>query len=75
MKRISYSGEKVSIGMDVHKNHYTVSCMVKGAVAQKVTMPAEPEKLVKYIKDRFEGAEVKSCYEAQVLVDLSSIGF
>lgn len=64
MKRISYIGEKVSIGMDVHKNHYTVSCMVKGEVVQKVTMPAEPEKLVKYIKDRFEGAEVRSCYEA-----------
>lgn len=64
MKRISYIGEKVSIGMDVHKKHYTVSCMVQGEVVQKATMPAEPEKLVKYIKDRFEGAEVKSCYEA-----------
>jgi transposase len=64
MKRISYIGEKVSIGMDVHSKHYTVSCMVKGEVVQKVTMPAEPEKLVKYIKDRFEGAEVRSCYEA-----------
>ena len=64
MKRISYSGEKVSIGIDVHKKHYTVSCMVEGEVVQKVTMPSEPAKLVKYIKDRFEGAEVTSCYEA-----------
>ena len=64
MKRISYIGEKVSIGMDVHKKHYTVSCMVKGVVVQRVTMPAEPGKLVKFIKDRFEGADVRTCYEA-----------
>lgn len=64
MKSISYKGEQVSIGIDVHKKHYTVSCMVKGEVVQKATMPADPSKLVKFIKDRFEGAEVRSCYEA-----------
>lgn len=64
MERISYIGEKVSIGIDVHKTSYAVSCMVKGKVVEGTTMPAVPEKLVKYIKDRFEGAEVKSCYEA-----------
>ena len=64
MKKISYKGEKVSIGIDVHKNHYTVTCVVAGTVVQRVTMPAEPERLAKFIKERFEGAEVKSCYEA-----------
>lgn len=64
MRKISYVEEKVSIGIDVHKNHYTVSCVVKGEVVDKATMPAEPEILVKYIRSRFEGAEVRSAYEA-----------
>lgn len=64
MERISYKGEKVSIGIDVHKNHYTVTCLVKGVVVQRATMPAEPEKLVSFIEARFAGAEVKCCYEA-----------
>lgn len=63
-RKISYRGEKVSIGIDVHKKHYTVSCVVKGEVVQGVTMPAEPKGLVKYIRERFEGAEVSSAYEA-----------
>lgn len=64
MRKIIYIGEKVSIGIDVHKNHYTVCCLVKGVSVQKVTMPADPLKLVIYVKERFEGAEVKTCYEA-----------
>ena len=47
MKKISYIGEKISMGMDVHKKNYTVSCMVKGAVVQRATMPADAEKRVK----------------------------
>lgn len=64
MKKISYKGEKVSIGIDVHKNHYTVCCMCKSEVVQKVTMPANPIKLLEYIKKRFKGAEVNTAYEA-----------
>ena len=64
MERISYKGEKVSIEIDVHKNQYTISCISKGAIICKATLPADPVKLVNYIKRRFEGAEVKSVYEA-----------
>lgn len=64
MKRISYKGEKVSIGIDVHKNHYTVCCIVRSIVVQKVTMPADPAKLLEFIESRFDGAEVKTAYEA-----------
>jgi transposase len=64
MKRISYAGEKVSIGIDVHKNHYTVCCMVQKIVVQKATMPAIPNKLLEFIESRFKGAEVRTAYEA-----------
>lgn len=64
MKKISYKGEKVSIGIDVHKNHYTVCCMVKSLVVQKATIPADANKLVDFIRSRFAGAEVQTAYEA-----------
>jgi transposase len=62
--KINYMGEKVSIGIDVHKVHYTVSCVMDGELVQRATMPAEPERLVLFIKQRFEGAKISSCYEA-----------
>lgn len=64
MKRISYVGEEVSIGIDVHKGHYTVTCVWDGKVVQRVTMPSEPENVVSYIRERFDGAVVKTAYEA-----------
>lgn len=64
MKRISYVGKKISIGIDVHKNHYTVCCICDGVVAHKATMPAIPEKLVGYIKSRFQEGTVRTAYEA-----------
>ena len=71
MKRISYAGEKVSIGIDVHKNHYTVCCMAKKIVVQKVTMPAVPNKLLEFIESRFKGAEVRTAYEFYFMLDYS----
>lgn len=30
MKKISFEGKKVSIGIDVHKHQYTVTCVCDG---------------------------------------------
>lgn len=64
MERISYKSEKVSIGIDVHKKHYTVTCMTKSVVVGKATMPAEPEGLIGYMNRHYEGAKIRSAYEA-----------
>lgn len=64
MKRISYSGEIVSVGIDVHRDHYTVCSILKRVIIQKVTMPSDPKKLILYLRSRFEGAEVRTAYEA-----------
>lgn len=63
-KRISYIGKKVSIGIDVHRKQYTVTVVVEGVKVDVSTMRADPEVLITYIKRRYEGAEVKSAYEA-----------
>jgi len=64
MKRISYVGEKVIVGIDVHKNHYTISCLVDGRRVLRTTLPAEPLKLVVFLQSRFEGSEIYTVYEA-----------
>ena len=64
MARVNYQGTRVSIGIDVHKRHYTVSCVVEGQVVKKSTMPSDPGELVKYVLKYFEGAEVRTAYEA-----------
>lgn len=63
-KRISYIGKKVSIGIDVHRKQYTVTVVVDGIKVDVSTMRADPEVLITYIKRRYEGAEVRSAYEA-----------
>lgn len=63
-KRISYIGKKVSIGIDVHRKQYTVTVVVEGVKVDVCTMRSDPEVLITYIKRRYEGAEVRSAYEA-----------
>lgn len=63
-KRISYIGKKVSIGIDVHRKQYTVTVVVEGIKVDVSTMRGDPEVLITYIKRRYEGAEVRSAYEA-----------
>jgi transposase len=63
-KRISYIGKKVSIGIDVHRKQFTVSVLVDGIRVDVSTMRSDPEVLITYIKRRYEGAEVRSAYEA-----------
>ena len=62
--RISYIGKKVSIGIDVHRKQYTVTVVVEGVKVDVSTMRSDPEVLITYIKRRYEGAEVRSAYEA-----------
>lgn len=64
MAKVSYRSARVSIGIDVHKRHYTVTCVAEGEVVKKATMPAEPEVFVKFVEKYFEGAEVRTAYEA-----------
>jgi transposase len=62
--RISYIGKKVSIGIDVHSTQYTVTVVVEGVRVDGATMQSEPERLIRYILSRYEGAQIRSAYEA-----------
>lgn len=63
-KLISYKDKSVFVGMDVHKKHYSVTCIAEGVVVKKATMKASPETLVEFFKKYFPEAKIKSAYEA-----------
>lgn len=60
----NYKGKTVFAGIDVHKNTYTVRCISEGEVVKKATMKASPENLAEFLKKYFQGAIIKSAYEA-----------
>jgi transposase len=62
--KIAYSGEKVFIGIDVHVRKYAVTCVTGGSVVKRATLNGDPDTLVKFIKKYFEGADVRTAYEA-----------
>src|SRR5262245_7821066 len=60
----SYKGKKVFVGIDVHKRHYSVTCMSEGEIIKHTTMRASPEKLVEFLKKYFPESKLKTAYEA-----------
>jgi transposase len=60
----NYQGKRVFIGMDVHKKHYSLSCIFEGELVKKATVKASPEKLVEFLKKYFSEAKIRSAYEA-----------
>ncbi|OFZ13430.1 MAG: hypothetical protein A2Z20_08535 [Bdellovibrionales bacterium RBG_16_40_8] len=62
--KISYCGEKVFIGIDVHKKTYTFSAWCGGMRVKVATVPAENATFITSLKKWFTGASIRSCYEA-----------
>ena len=62
--KISYIGQKVFVGIDVHKKNYSVVAMVEGTVVKKWLAPANPEKLAQQLLRYFPGASIHTVYEA-----------
>ncbi|MEM8807096.1 MAG: IS110 family transposase, partial [Cyanobacteria bacterium P01_G01_bin.38] len=60
----SYLGEKVYVGIDVHKKTYTVEARVNQERVKRWTTPADPERVRDQLKKYFAGAELHSVYEA-----------
>src|SRR5262245_5645891 len=63
-QRVSYTGERVYVGVDVHKETYTVTCVCRKQIVKTATVPAEPARLAASLRRWFPGATVASAYEA-----------
>lgn len=62
--KLTYENKKVFIGIDVHKKDYALVAIVEGEIIYRGRAPAEPEKLVEFLKNRFKDGEIHTAYEA-----------
>lgn len=60
----NYNKKTVFIGIDVHKKTYSVSCVSNNEILKQSSMPACPEKLIKYINKHFPSYTPQTAYEA-----------
>jgi transposase len=61
---INYIDKTVFLGIDVHKRTYSVTAICEGIMVKQDTFLASPEIFVKYCRRAFQGAKIKSAYEA-----------
>lgn len=54
---------KIFIGLDIHKNSWTVSIQTDLFFHKTFTMPSRAEDLYRYVEDTFPGHEVHLVYE------------
>lgn len=59
-----YTGETISVGIDVHKNSYSVVSILNKTVIKKDRLVASPTELVCYLKNHFKEAKINTAYEA-----------
>jgi transposase len=59
----NYKGKTIYMGIDVHKNSYSVSVLCDKVLVKRDKLIADPNLLLKYC-DHFKGAHIKSAYEA-----------
>lgn len=58
------SGKAVFVGIDVHKNSYSVCVILDGSPIKKARMPADPRGLVAWLRRNFSKWKICSAYEA-----------
>ena len=62
--RLSYTGERVDVGIDVHKATYAVVCVCQRRIVPTATVPADPARFAASVLRWFPGATLASAYEA-----------
>ena len=63
-QRISYCGRIVDLGIDVHKETYTVTCVCNKQIVKTATVQADPASFAVSLLRWFPGATLYSAYEA-----------
>lgn len=63
-QRLSYVGQHVYVGVDVHKDTYTVTCIHNKRIVKTATVQADPAGLADSLPHWFQGATLSSVYEA-----------
>ena len=54
-----YTGKTIYLGIDVHKNSYSVTALCEGEIVKRDKLQASPEKLVAYCRRFFQNALIR----------------
>lgn len=64
VSKLDFSGQPIYVGLDVHKNSWSVSIFSEELEHTRFTQPPETNKLVHYLRRNFPGATYHAVYEA-----------
>lgn len=59
-----YMGKTIYLGMDVHRDSYSLTAICDGEIVKRDRILAQPEAIVQYCKRFFPNGRIKSAYEA-----------
>jgi transposase len=59
-----YTGKTVFVGMDVHKNSYSITAICENVMVKRITLIAKPTVLIEFLRKQFGSAKIKTAYEA-----------
>jgi len=62
-KKVDFKGEKIYVGIDVHKKSWTVAVCTEHTNYRPFNMEPKPESLVNYLRTNYPGAEFICAYE------------
>ena len=63
VKELSFEGEKIYVGIDVHKTNWKVSIMGEHLMHKTFSQDPRADQLYQYLVTHFPGAEYYSAYE------------
>jgi len=62
--KVSFSGQDLYIGIDVHKNNWSVTIIFMGIIIKTFSMNPDPKELMKYLQKNYPGGIYHTVYEA-----------
>jgi len=62
--KVSFSGQDLYIGIDVHKNNWSVTIIFMGIIIKTFSMNPDPKELMKYLQRKYPGGIYHTVYEA-----------
>lgn len=63
-KTISFNGQTIFVGIDVHRTTWSVTVMADGGYVKTFSQPASPKKLFENLTKNHPGAKYRAAYEA-----------
>lgn len=63
-KEISFKGQKIYVGIDMHLKNWAVTILTENNFHKRFSQDPKPEVLANYLHNNFPGADYYSAYEA-----------